>query len=90
LTKTTKLITLLILSIPGFIISYLLAFLIESILIPDECYYETHNSNWMIELFYDFPGWNGFHPYPSNFQFALMSILGIYLSFLFCKRVLKI
>jgi len=89
MNKTNKIILISLISIPGIIIIYVLAFLLESLIIPDECYYETHNSNWFIDLFYDFPSWNGCHPYPSNFQLILIFISGIYISYFFCKKVFK-
>jgi hypothetical protein len=89
LAKTNKIIIISFLSIPGIIISYILSFFIEGIVIPDECYYESHDSNWLIELLYDFPSWNGYHPYPSTFQFVLIFLTGIGISYVFCKKVLK-
>lgn len=88
--KLNKIIFLILFSIPGIITSYILSYFIELILIPDDCYYHEHETNWLIELLYDFPSWNGLHPYPSTFQFVLIFGFGIYLSYLFCKRVLKI
>jgi hypothetical protein len=85
-----KIFFLFIFSIVGTIISFLFFSIIGSMLIPDDCYYHQNDTNWLIDLLYDFPGWNGFHPSPSNFQFVLIFGFGIYLSYQFCKRVLKI
>lgn len=90
MTKLNKKIFLIVFSIPGIIIIYFLSYLIELILIPDECFFHQHETNWFIELLYDFPSWNGCHPYPSNFHFLLIIVFGIYLSYQFCKRVLKL
>jgi hypothetical protein len=89
MSLTSKIIIVALLSIPGVIISYILFFILGGILIPDECYYHSNDPNWFINLMYDFPGWNGFHPYPSNFQFGLILLLGIYLAYLFSKKALK-
>lgn len=88
--KFNRILLITLLSIPGVIVSYMLFFILGNILIPDECYYETHASNWFIELMFDFPSWNGCHPFPSTFQFMLIILFGIYLSYLFCKRRLKV
>jgi uncharacterized membrane protein YedE/YeeE len=88
--KFNKIIFLILFSILGIIISYIALFLIQLLLIPDECYYHQNNTNWFINLLYDFPSWNGCHAYPSNFQFVLIFGFGIYLSYQFCKRILKI
>lgn len=70
--KFNKIIFLILFSILGIIISYIALFLIQLLLIPDECYYHQNNTNWFINLLYDFPSWNGCHAYPSTFQFVLI------------------
>jgi hypothetical protein len=90
LSKINKTFIISLLSILGIIVSYILFFFLEFLIIPDACYYEMHDTNWFIDLLFVFPGWNGFHPYPSNFQFSLIFGFGIYLAFIFSKKVLKI
>ncbi|PZO27361.1 MAG: hypothetical protein DCF13_11715 [Flavobacteriaceae bacterium] len=88
--KLNKIIFLILFSIPGIIISMFIFSLIESLLIPDSCDVHHSSNNWLINLLYDFPSWNGCHAYPSTFQFVLIFGFGIYLSYQFCKRILKI
>jgi hypothetical protein len=88
--RNNKIILLITFSIPGIIISLILAYFIQLLLIPDECYFHQNDANWFIKIMYDFKSSNGGHPFPSNFQFVLILGFGIYLSYHFCKRVLKI
>jgi len=81
-----KLILIGVFSIPGIIASYLLSLLLESLLIPDCCLSEYNAPNWIIELLYDFPSWNGCHPWPSNIQFGLIFSFGIMIGFFIYKR----
>ena len=89
MSRTNKIITIIFLSIPGIIISFILFFLLQSILIPDECKYHVENIPWFIELMYDFPSWNGCHPWPSNFQYGLIFICGIFLSFVTTNKLIS-
>jgi hypothetical protein len=74
----------------GIIISSMLFYIAGNILIQDGCYYHSNKPNWFTNVMFDFPSWNGCHPYPSYFQFGLIILFGIYLSYLFCKKVMKI
>ena len=89
MSKINETIIIALLSIPGIIVSNILFFFLEFLIIPDACYYEMHETNWFIDLLFVFPDWNGFHPYPSNFQFSLIIGYGIYVASLFSKKVLK-
>ncbi|WP_394759436.1 hypothetical protein [Flavobacterium sp.] len=74
-------------SIPGIIVSYLLSFILENFLIPDCCDSEYNSPNWIIELLYDFPSWNGCHPYPSDIQFGLIYSLGIWIGYFIYRKI---
>jgi len=51
-------------------------------LIPDPCYYHTHQPNVLIELLYEFSAGEGFHPFPSMFNFILTIGIGCVLGFI--------
>jgi hypothetical protein len=89
LSKTNQFIIIVILSIPGIVISYIIFYLFESILISDECKYHSEDASWFIELMYDFPSWNGCHPWPSNFQFGLIFTFGIFLSYYTTNKLIS-
>jgi hypothetical protein len=51
-------------------------FIIYQIFIPDECYYHSHDTTTLIELLFDFPAYNGYHPVPSKLGYILFCIFG--------------
>jgi hypothetical protein len=52
-------------------------FIIYPIFIPDECYYHSHDTTNTVELLFDFPSYNGYHPVPSKLGYLLFSIFGL-------------
>ena len=55
----------------------LVHFVFYSILIPDECYYHSHETPLIIDLLFDFPAYEGFHPVPSIIGYILSFGIGI-------------
>ena len=51
-------------------------YLLWPLIIPDQCYYDIHETNWFIELFFNFPAYEGYHPVPSLFNLLLFGYLG--------------
>ena len=51
-------------------------FILENIIIPDPCYYHSHETNQIFDLFYDLPAAEGFHPVPTRFNLFLTLITG--------------
>lgn len=52
-------------------------FMIYPIFIPDDCYYHIHETTKTIELLFDFPAYNGYHPVPSKLGYLLFCVLGL-------------
>lgn len=75
---TTKQIAIVILStLAGAILAFLFNFLIlDKILIPDPCYYHSHRTNKVFDIFYELTAGDGFHPYPTPFNFIFTLTIG--------------
>lgn len=74
-------------AISGIAFSY---FVLWPILIPDQCYYDVHETNWFIELFFSFPAYEGYHPFPSLFNLLLFGFVGSLGGKRIAKTALKI
>ncbi len=73
----------------GGVLAFLLnVLLIESVIIPDICYYHTHDTNFFIDTFYDFPSSEGGHPVPSIINIILSLTVGGIVGFLIVKSKL--
>ena len=49
---------------------------IYPLFISDECYYHSNDTTFMIELLFDFPASNGYHPVPSRVGYIFAGIVG--------------
>lgn len=58
----------------AFIINYVF---IETIIIPDPCYYHTHDTDKIFDLFYNLNPQDGYHPSPTFFNYILTFIAGM-------------
>lgn len=58
----------------------LVHFVLYPILIPDECYYHSHDTPILIDLLFDFPASEGFHPVPRVIGYILSVGIGIVLA----------
>ncbi len=89
--KNPKRITIIILSIlAGMGLIFMLNFfLIENIIIPDPCYYHSHDTNKVFDIFYELPAWNGDHPVPTIFNFIFTLTIGILLGLTLSIYTLK-
>jgi hypothetical protein len=74
----------------GAILALLFNFLvIDRILIPDPCYYHMHEAGKMIRLFYEFTSSEGYHPFPSVFNFSFTIITGATAGYFLARYLLK-
>lgn len=89
MSKITKIFLFIISSFFGIILAYIINFGLELIIFPDICYYHSHPTNIFIDLFYDFPSWNGSHPYPSTFNMIITILFGIYIGYFLTNRYLN-
>lgn len=77
-------------ALAGIIIALLLNFFItEYILIPDPCYYHTHDTTPLFDIFFDLTSSNGYHPFPSLFNFILTIVVGALLGVKISISILK-
>ncbi len=51
-------------------------FILEKILIPDPCYYHSHDTNKVFDIFYELTAGEGFHPFPTKFNFIFTLTIG--------------
>ena len=54
-------------------------------LIPDYCYYDIHETTWLVDLFFDFPGYEGYHPVPSTLGYVLFGGIGGFIGYKILK-----
>ncbi len=61
-----------------FMVAYgvIMNFIIYPIFIPDDCYYHNHDTTFTIEILFDFPAANGYHPSPTKLGYLLFGIFG--------------
>ena len=60
--------------ISTFIVNY---FILEKLIIPDPCYYHSHDTTKLFDLFYSLTSAEGFHPIPTILNFSLTLTIGI-------------
>ncbi|MCR6641236.1 MAG: hypothetical protein NVV82_20115 [Sporocytophaga sp.] len=65
-------------------------FILDKILIPDPCYYHNHKTNIIFDMFYDLPAHEGFHPYPTIFNFIFTIALGGMCGYVFSSKKIRI
>lgn len=85
--KNILLISTAILGGIGMILVSLL--IVWPILIPDDCYYHTHDKNLLIFLLYNFPSSEGGHSVPSLFNFLFFGLFGAYFAVKLTKYILS-
>lgn len=75
---TAKQKALVILSaLGGIVLAFVFNFLIlDKILIPDPCYYHTHDTNKVFDMFYELTSGDGYHPFPTKFNFIFTATIG--------------
>jgi len=49
---------------------------IERLLIPDPCYYHSHDASWLFDLFYKRDAVDGGHPSATIFHLLVVAIIG--------------
>jgi hypothetical protein len=76
--------------IAGSVLAFLFNFLLlDRLLIPDPCYYHSHEGGGFFKLFYDITSAEGFHPSPSVFNFVLTIVTGATAGYFFARYLLK-
>lgn len=72
-------ILILVVAFAAFVLNF---FVLDSLFIPDICYYHNHEfkTNKIFDLFYSFPPGEGGHPSPTNFYFIFTLTAGALLA----------
>lgn len=88
---TAKQIVIVILSaLAGAVLAFVFNFLIlDKILIPDPCYYHTHDTNKVFDIFYELTSGDGYHPFPTKFNFIFTASIGAIFGLTFSTYKLK-
>jgi hypothetical protein len=75
----------------GLVVTFVLNFFIlERLIIPDPCYYHSHDANNFFDLFYEFTAVEGFHPTPTILNLVLTLTTGSIVGLVFgIKRTTK-
>jgi hypothetical protein len=60
---------------------------LERILIPDPCYYHTNETTALFDMFYGLSASEGYHPFPTLFNFLFTLSIGIALGILLNKVI---
>jgi hypothetical protein len=74
----------------GMVLTYCINFyLLENVIIPDPCYYHSHDTNVIFDIFYELPAWNGDHPVPTIFNMTFTIAIGAILGGIISTKALK-
>ena len=74
----------------GVIIFFIaLNYILATIYIPDSCYYHVHKTTMIFDLFYDLPAGEGFHPFPTRFNFIISILTGGFLGYKLAKSLIR-
>lgn len=77
-------------TIAGIFLAVIFNFIVlENILIPDPCYYHSHDTNMLFDLFYELTASEGYHPFPTRFNFILTICIGALAGFTLSKRLIR-
>jgi hypothetical protein len=76
--------------IAGSILAFLFNFLLlDRMLIPDPCYYHTHEAGKLVRLFYEFTSHSGGHPFPTIFNFIFTIAAGGTIGYFLARYLMK-
>jgi len=88
--RTKTILLGLVLTLPWLVVFFLINRFAQSIFLGDECQYHSGETSWVFDLFYDLPAYNGYHPWPSVFNFTLTMIFpALYFGYRSAKRFFK-
>jgi hypothetical protein len=88
--KVKNIVIVILSALGGTILAFVFNFLIlENILIPDPCYYHTHDTNKVFDIFYKVTAGEGFHPFPTKFNFIITATIGAICGLTFSINKLK-
>ena len=51
-------------------------FILDKILIPNPCYYHSNDTSKIFDIFYELKAVEGFHPFPTKFNFIFTIAIG--------------
>ena len=72
-----KKVAIIILSaLGGIALALVFNLILYKILIPDPCYYHDHDTNRVFDIFYELTAGDGYHPFPTKFNFVLTATIG--------------
>lgn len=75
----------------GALLAFLLnVCLLEKLLIPDPCYYHSHEGGRLFHWFYDLPATEGGHPVPTKLNMIITLLLGAIGGWLLARKRLKL
>ncbi|MBP8994446.1 MAG: hypothetical protein KBG30_11650 [Bacteroidales bacterium] len=73
-----RILTIIGFCVLGLVVTFVLNFFIlERLIIPDPCYYHSHDTNKIFDLFYELTAGEGFHPTPTILNLVLTLTAGI-------------
>jgi uncharacterized membrane protein YgaE (UPF0421/DUF939 family) len=88
--KTGNFVLISLSTFIGMVLTFCINFyFLENIIIPDPCYYHSHDTNKIFDIFYEIQGWNGDHPYPTIFNMTLTFAIGAFLGGIISPKLLK-
>ncbi len=87
--KAKKILIIFGFTILGIFLLFVFNFLIlERVIIPDPCYYHSHDTNKVFDLFYELTAQEGYHPTPTRLNVVLTLTTGAIIGLVFgIKRV---
>jgi len=61
--------------------------ILERIIIPDACYYHSHDTNFIFDIFYNTSSASGGHPEPNLFNFLFTLMTGFFIAKYILKKI---
>ena len=84
MTLIKKAFTITFCILAGTLITALFNYLfVERLLIPDPCYYHSNPTNWFFDIFYVLKAEEGYHPFPTMYNFIITVMLGAALGLIY-------
>lgn len=74
----------------GIVFAFVIREVLYSLIVVDDCvYHNGKEPGFIIEYFYDLPGWNGFHPAPNLLNNIVTPIIGGIIGFIVYYNVVR-
>jgi hypothetical protein len=64
-------------------------YILFPLFIPDDCYFHLHETPFLVEILFDFPGYNAYHPVPAKLGYLISGTAGLLIGRFITFRLTK-